>query len=84
MKEYVPGPLYRKLLTESTLISADEDDPNYEIKNRDNIGIHQQGKYNRVKPMMPNVDYEKQRREIALQNAHRLIDYPPTLNRFPF
>ena len=63
-------------------------DPNYEIKNRDNIGIHQQGKYNRVKPMMPKIDYEKyyekQERETALQNAHRLIDQPPPFNRFPF
>ena len=62
-------------------MAFDNNDPMF---NRDDLGMHQQGKYNRVKPMMPNVDYEKQRRETAVQNAHRLIDYPPTLNRFPF
>ena len=59
-------------------------DPNYWMKMRDYSGRHQQGKYNRVKPMMPNIDYEKQRREIALQNAHSLIHQPPPFNRFPF
>jgi hypothetical protein len=64
-----------------------DDVKNESMKRRDDMGFHQQGKYNRVKSMIPKLDYEadkKQERETALQNAHKLIDQPPSFYRFPF